>query len=316
MIGRIVKRIPKPTATILAIFGVTVFGFGGVSGAEPLLAVIRNTGPDSDNSITAQTETICTADNDNQITINNNVDQSGQSGDAEASGNTTVSGWGAWDPVVWQNNGYSYAQWQAAFAAYLQSNQATWQAQWGSLTGSGGATSGNVSNSNVVAVDVAIDNSSACTPRPDSGPDSPGNPDTPQVLGQQGGVGAAAGSSLGLSNPNSLSGGGFFLGGSSGSGSGGTGGGNGGSGPTPDGLSGGCAASIGNTGPDSNNSILCSAQNTTTVNNNNNVSAQLNTSQSAGSGGATVEGNGGSGDAVSGGVSNQSTTGLDFSVQN
>ncbi len=62
--------------------------FGGASETSSFEATIENTGPDSNNQVTHTSSTDVEVDNNTNIDIDNDVEQSARSGDAEVSGNT------------------------------------------------------------------------------------------------------------------------------------------------------------------------------------------------------------------------------------
>ena len=62
---------------------------GGTGGAQSFDGSIENTGPSSDNTVTYEVATDIQVNNDNNIDINNDVNQSATSGSATVSGNTT-----------------------------------------------------------------------------------------------------------------------------------------------------------------------------------------------------------------------------------
>jgi hypothetical protein len=279
-------------------------------GSSSATVMISNTGPNSNNTVAINNTNTCTVTNTNPVTINASSNQQASTGNVNVSGNTTAgSSWGQWDPDAWAAQGYTYDQWYAALSAHLGEIQANWGKQK-----PGTISSGNASNSNSVNASVAIANK-GCSPDGTApvNPDGP-TPSNPQVLGDAtargGSTGTGSGTAsnvLGISNPHATGGAGA-----------------GGSSPNTPGIpgapvspsAGGCSASIGTTGPSSNNQIACNSTVTNNTTNNNMVTGTSSNSQGAGSGSVnessnTTTGGGGSGDS-----SNQNNSDFSFSVSN
>lgn len=331
------KFIFRGAAVMIATIS-ALFGFTGIAAAQT--NSIQNTGAYSKNKITnSQTEN-CEVTNKNNVSAHNNTHQSANTGDVTAVGNTTVGdGWGAWDPAVWQAQGYTYEQWQSAFSGYMQSVAAN----WGSHTPSGGVSSGNASNSTHSAITVNIDNSNAddvCQNGQGGGKGggsidttgagshnsihhgSQNNTDVSNMnnvhAGNNTSQNATSGSVYGKGNTSWLGGGsGGAANGSSSSsstsifnkGSSG-GGGSGGGGATPSGSS----SSISNTGAYSKNSISNTTTNNTTTNNTNNISTVNTTKQYSSSGDVNSSYNTSAGGS-SGGANNSSQSSGSVTVQ-
>lgn len=315
------------TAAVAACMSV-MFGFSGLAVANQ--ASINYTGPDSYNSIEFRDNSECEITNNNNVSVNNNVKQNAESGDAEVKGNTNASGWGAYNPAVWQAKGYSHAQWKAAVTAYMNSVEG----DWGHISGGGNAQSGDASNSSSNNVNVSINNGGAggsaglCAPGNKYNPNQPdsNNPNNPRVLGSvthpnssvaggAGGFGVGAGGHVlgaavgGFGAPQ----GGAFGSVASPSQYGVT------NNPTPCGCGGGSPShgdTISNTGPDSYNKISHTDNSSVKVTNNNNVQVSNTVTQKASSGSATSSGNTGAGGGGTGGASNSSSTGTGASINN
>lgn len=318
---------------------VALLAFGGIAFAQ---SSINNTGPDSTNTITNTVAADCNVVNNNNLGFNNSNSQSAETGNATVSHNTNASGWGAYDPAVWQAQGYTYKQWQAAFNNYVKSHQASWKQNWGHISGGGGAYSGNASNSNVTNVGMTVKNMGA-----DCGFGLPGGPGSVGHTGpgshnsidnsvngamttnNNNNLGANNGNVQGASSGNASS---KFNTSGGGAGSGGAGNGNSlgggfnvnnlpsGSIPKPGGGSGGGgnggSNTISNTGPDSDNSITNSTTISNTTVNNNNVGVNNTSSQSSTSGNATTSHNTTAGGSGTGSSSNTNTTNSTINIHN
>lgn len=341
-----VKNIVNKGATLfVAGITATCFGLGGGVSAD---TSISNTGPDSTNTITTSVHSDCTISNSNNIGVSSTNNQQASSGDVTVDHNTNVgSGWGSWDPAVWQAQGHTYAEWHTAFMAYMTSQQTNWQNNWGSgnLGGGAGATSGSATNNANTSVSINIDNggasasatSGACTPGMMPGSSSIGNTgpgSTNGVLGSStsnthvsnsNGILAASTNNQGASSGDVTTG--FNTSAGGGSGSGGAGnnagngaqvgihngpsGGNGGGQPVPPAFP---TASISNTGPDSTNTITFSNYNKTTITNTNNISSTSTNNQQASSGDVTISHNTSAGGGASGGANNGANNSTDVNI--
>lgn len=245
--------------------------------------------------------------------------------------------WNAWDPMSWQANGQSFANWYTSVESYLNSNSAAWVLSWpADATGGssmGGATTGNATNNNSASFSININNAA----RAMAGTNSCGQSlFTPPPTGGGGGSSGGGGAVLGASTFSSRLGGG--------------GGGVGGYGsagffpasysvhaPAPKVASAPAVTntpstpsvpvvvppvppapenSISNTGPDSSNNITTNQTDNSSVCNNNNVSVSNSSTQTATSGDASVTSNTSSGGAGSGGASNGNGTGGAVGVNN
>jgi len=253
--------------------------------------------------------------------------------------------WNSYDPVIWQANGQSFANWWNGVESYLNANSSNLVLNWPkTATGGGsfgGASSGNATNNNNSSFAIRINNSAralagtnACgqsnfTPPPTNGGggSTGGKGGGPAVVttasapqgnkGGKGGVNGGAGGFGGFASatPHGISASAAHPStsnsspGSSGSSSQPPSGGQGG-GMTPPG------ASISNTGPGSKNTVTSQQSNNTTVTNTNNVAVCNTSSQSASSGNATVSGNTNAGSGGSGYSSNGNGTGLGADLTN
>lgn len=307
-----------------------LFGFTGMAAAQT--NSIQNTGAYSKNKITnSQTEN-CEVINKNNVSVQNNTNQSAKTGNVTAANNTTVgSGWGAWDPAAWQAQGYTYEQWQSAFNGYMQSVAAN----WGSLAPSGAVSSGDASNSSHSAITMNIDNGDtgeACQNNQGGGKgggsiDTTGagsynsihngnqnNTDISNMNSVRAGNNtnqhATSGSVYGTGNTSWLGGGSGKAGNGSASSSstsifnnGSSGGGSGGGGSTPSGGN----SSISNTGASSKNSISNSTTTNYVSTTSNNVTTTNTVNQQSSSGNVNSNHNT-SGGGGSGGASNSSQT--------
>lgn len=320
----------------VAMFVATIsafFGFTGMTSAQ--INSIQNTGPYSSNKVVSKQSENCTVKNNNSISAANNISQNAQTGDVMANGNTTVgSGWGAWDPATWAAQGHTYAEWHAAFTAYM----ASVESNWGSMSGVG-VSSGNASNSNNSQISININNSAAtgiCSQANSNEGKGGGSIDTTgpnstnsirnitTANGQQTnntGVDASNNTSQNAHSGNVSAYGNTYAGGG-GSGrayNGSTSGSstNVGNGGSSGGSSGGNTpgfpttnSSISNTGPSSNNTISNHVTSNTSVTNNTNVSNINNTGQSSSSGNVTSSNNttaGGSSGTAGNSASSQGT---------
>src|SRR6478609_912761 len=81
------KDIKKAAGVGVLSLGLVV-GLAGFAGASS--GTIGTTGPDSENSITHESDVDLDFDNDNDIRLTNHNDQRASSGDAEANHNTTA----------------------------------------------------------------------------------------------------------------------------------------------------------------------------------------------------------------------------------
>lgn len=233
--------------------------------------------------------------------------------------------WDNWNPVMWQQNGQSFANWFSQVQNYLNTNSGQWMLTWpASDTGTSGnaamgAVSGNAVNSYNATMAINILNGSGgqngCgfTPSGGQGGGPVVNPGTTQSAHQTGSSGV-----LGSSYSRGGSGGyGYYAAATPVSHPAAavtttttpTGGGQGG-GTLPSVP----AGSINNTGPYSTNTVSSSYTNNSCVKNVNTVSATSFNTQSASSGNTSVSGNTsaiGSGSGTASNV-NGSGTGVDI----
>lgn len=330
----------------IAVLMTAFFGFASVASAQ--VANIMNTGPNSNNTISAINSAKCTVTNNNDLSAKSINNQKAVTGDATSSHNTNAgfsSAWGAYDPGAWKAAGYSYAQWHSAASAYMASVHSS----WGNLpAGGGGATTGNASNSNSTEVKFTVNNSGGDAPVYMCDTDGDGVTDTISTtgphsnnsitttdlshtslnnnnkLGAHGINGQFAGSGDAASTGNTNALGGTGSGGASnangtkvnGHVTNGTGGGSGGGKGSGGGGGGNSSSSIHNTGPYSNNTISNKTIRNSSVTNNNNLSSYNYNKQIAGSGSASSTHNTNAGSATSGSSSNYSSSSTNFSVSN
>lgn len=313
------RSVKITTASLMAV----LFGFPGIAMANQ--ASIQNTGPDSYNKIESNYENKCRVENNNNVKAINHVTQNAQTGDATVGG----SGWEAYSPEAWQENGHSYQEWESAVSSYMAQNKSQWKNNWGHSGGNttgGDATSGNASNVSNNRTNISIDNSGACANQymhpGNNGNSAAQSTSSSKPTHQSGNV---LGESVNNNGSSSGEGEGQVLG--SGGGSynnqsgvlSGTGGNSGGGGSpynttttSSGGSGGGSNGAVGNnfqinnTGPDSYNKISYSQSNQINVNNSNNVFVKNHVTQNANSGNASVSGNTTGGAAGSGGAHNSS----------
>lgn len=107
----LVKSTALLSTGIMACFGLT-----GMAAA----ATITNTGANSVNRITSNSEASCYVSNDNNIDLTTSNNQSAVSGDAVSSENTgtTWEGWSDWNPVTWQVNNASFSDWWSGLMSW------------------------------------------------------------------------------------------------------------------------------------------------------------------------------------------------------
>lgn len=322
-----IKRSVPGRSLIVSVLSLLLVGVVGNVSAQT--ATITNTGPDSVNKIISANTDECTVTNNNNVGIYNTNTQNASTGNATVSHNTTVSGWGEWDPGVWAAKGYSYDQWYAAFSGYMASHAAEWKANWGSMLPSGGAVTGSASNVSSNSFAIGIKNGPACggvmsTPNePGRGgaPEAPAA--TPQARTEAEAARKAAGRGVGVGAGTNASA--FVLGGTMQNGAGNpaqqpAGGQGGNNQPTPHDPGTYTPvveqATISNTGPDSVNKIIYKNEETTTVTNNNNVNAVNVVTQTSTSGDAKVKDNTTAGGAGTGNGSNAAATGVGVTITN
>lgn len=333
------------------VLSVLTFSLAGhASQALAVTPVISHTGPDSSNTISINDVSECEITNNNSVNVNNSTNQNAESGDVDVSGNTNVGDdWGSWSPAAWKANGYTYAEWRAAFNAYMSANASSFANNWGSgSSDNGSASSGDASNNNNTRVKVNISNSD------DSNCHDIGR-------GHGGGGGSSGGGTIHTTGPdsnntivlgsltmNSLtnnnrtnvgnntdqdakSGDAYTDGNTNAGGSGGSGGssnnngagtgvhidnGNGGQPSYP--SHGGTVydASIRNTGPDSDNNITLNKSLYYSAQNNNNTSVNTYTDQDSETGDVSTSGNTHVDGAGSGDAENTNDSGAWTSVEN
>src|SRR5687768_16250163 len=105
------STLSRGVSMLVAVVTATCFGFTGAASAQ---SAITLTGPNSNNQINNTNNTNCQVTNNNNVSANNNVSQNATSGNVNVSCNTVAggtlsTGWGAWDPAVWQANGFTFA---------------------------------------------------------------------------------------------------------------------------------------------------------------------------------------------------------------
>ncbi len=323
------------------------FAFAGFAGqALAATGTITETGPDSHNSVKIESENRCEVTNNNNVNVSNATNQQASTGDVDVSHNTTAgAGWNAawndWSPVTWQNHGYTYDQWHAAFMAYMSANEGNMRSNWGHMTG--GAASGDASNNNSTVMNVHISNGAAggegsvCggSDSDDDGSIDTTGPDSHNgvVLGttntsktkNNNNVSGANRTGQNASTGNVKANGNTSAGGEGSGNAGnnnGTGAGvdidNGGKPVDPGKGEGtpGATGSISNTGPDSANNIIFKSTNSTSVTNNNNVNTSNWTNQSSSTGDVKANGNTTVNGGASGAAGNTNGTSQGANIQN
>lgn len=252
--------------------------------------------------------------------------------------------WTAYNPLLWQAQGQSFANWYNAVESYLNSNSSNWVLSWPAAdtgTGSFGATSGNATNNYNANFSININNAARAAAGTNSCGQSLFTP--PVTSGGSGGgslpSGGSGGVVLGSSFvPTSRPSGGTGIGGGFASGStfiptshvnhpalsapnvpntipvvstptGGNGGGGGSSTPAP-------VASISNTGPGSSNNITSNQTNNSSVTNCNTVTVSSTNTQVATTGSSNVSGNTTTGGGGSGSATNIGSDGTGVGISN